>query len=69
MYTLIGHLRKKSMQTYRYSDCDGDNNYGSELNEVEFARRVIDECVKVLSKEDNDNRYKQTLYSHFGLKA
>ena len=57
------------MQTYRYSDCDGDNNYGSELNEVEFARRVIDECVKVLSKENNDNRYKQTLYSHFGLKA
>lgn len=47
MNTIIKKLRNKSMQTHCYSDCDGDNNYGVELNELQFAKLIIAECTKL----------------------
>lgn len=47
MSTIIKALQKKAMQSYRYSDCDGDNNYGVELNELQFAKLIINECIKL----------------------
>lgn len=47
MSSVIKNLQKKSMQTYTYSDIDGDNNRGVELNELQFAKLIIQECMKL----------------------
>ena len=42
----IKELRKQSLEKYRYSDCDGDNNHGIRFNEEMFANLIIQECIK-----------------------
>lgn len=47
MSDLIKILFDKATETYTYTDCDGCNNRGRRLNELTFAKLIIDECVKV----------------------
>ncbi len=42
----IAELRKHAMETYTYSDCDGDNNRGTRLNEEKFAELIIQEVIE-----------------------
>ena len=50
MSNIIKNLQNKAMQTYTYSDCDGGNNRGMELNELKFAKLIIEECIKLNNK-------------------
>jgi hypothetical protein len=43
----IAELRNQAMETYTYSDCDGDNNRGTRLNPEKFAELIIQECAKI----------------------
>lgn len=47
MSNIIKKLYEQSMEPYTYTDCDGGNNRGVQLNEIEFAKRIIKECLKV----------------------
>ena len=49
MNNQIDALRKQAMETYTYSDCDGDNNRGIRLNEEKFAELIIRECINEVS--------------------
>lgn len=53
MTTLIEKLRNDAMKTYTYSDCDGGNNRGVELNEIKFAEAIIENCTKTIIKAYN----------------
>jgi hypothetical protein len=50
----IATLRKRAMETYTYSDCDGDNNRGTRLNEEKFAELIIQECMDNLFFHGHD---------------
>lgn len=65
-------IKAQCMEGYTYTDSDGDNNRGVRLNEDEFARRIIQECLKVTDTH-SDHRIRDidldVLYStHFGIK-
>ena len=47
----IKKLRDASMEKYRYSDCDGDNNHGIRLNEEMFAKLIIERCISVIDDQ------------------
>ena len=68
-------LRKQSLEKYRYSDCDGDNNHGIRLNEEKFAELVIKETLEVVRDEVRyalDDYLADTINlrvkNHFGIK-
>ena len=46
----INEFKTKAMQTYTYSDCDGGNNRGVELNELKFAKLIIAECLNIIEQ-------------------
>lgn len=50
----IKKLRKQSLEKYRYSDCDGDNNHGIRLNEEKFAELIIQECIKICDETEDE---------------
>ena len=71
MSKIISDIYKKSMESYTYSDCDGDNNRGVRLNEKKFATNVIREVIKLnmqfVGHRINDDL--QAAYEdHFGIK-
>ena len=53
----IKTLYNKALESYTYSDIDGDNNKGIQLNVEKFAELIIQECIKVCqyTAEDVDN--------------
>ncbi len=53
----IAELRKHAMETYTYSDCDGDNNRGTRLNEEKFAELIIQECIQVCRSRVSNSDY------------
>jgi hypothetical protein len=70
----IAELRKQAMETYTYSDCDGDNNRGTRLNEEKFAELIIQDVIEEFYDEIQYNfssGYAQeitgSVKKHFGV--
>jgi len=64
----LKELRKQSMETYTYSDCDGDNNRGIRLNEEKFAELIVKECASIAWNYELDNMVYYRIKEHFGVK-
>jgi hypothetical protein len=61
MNNIIKELRKQSLEKYRYSDCDGDNNHGIRLNEEKFAKLILEKAMRSIEEQtsfsDADTEY------------
>lgn len=51
----IKTIYNKALESYTYSDIDGDNNKGTRLNADKFAELIILECVNIFEPRKVDD--------------